>query len=200
MLFYVYISCMSPYEALQAASYERYSCCFFIGWLLLLAGCGMLLPPPRWRQAWAAVLAMVSVWGMTRLPDVVSLPYEDWRDRQIALAAQVQQAAGEDTVWILSAEPDTALQNMWYYQYELAPARSLVGYQAYLQQSTDIFSVLDSQHPGYLLLFGADDQFVSQYGSLADDGLAAARQDPAALYRLTRIGDGWKLQKIALAF
>ena len=75
-----------------------------------------------------------------------------------------------------------------------------MGYQAYLQQSTDIFSVLDSQHPGYLLLFGADDQFVSQYGSLADDGLAAARQDPAALYRLTRTGDGWKLQKIALAF
>ena len=41
---------------------------------------------------------------------------------------------------------------------------------------------------------------VSQYGALADDGLAAARQDPAALYRLTRTGDGWSLQKIALAF
>ena len=200
VLFYVYISCMSPYEALQAASYERYSCCFFIGWLLLLAGCGILLLPPRWRQAWAAALAVVSIWGMTLLPDVVSLPYEDWRDRQIGLAAQVRQAAGEDTVWILSAEPDTAIQNMWYYQYELAPTRSLVGYQAYLQQSTDVFSVLDSQQPGYLLLFGADDQFVSQYGALADDGLAAARQDPAALYRLTRTGDGWSLQKIALAF
>ena len=137
---------------------------------------------------------------MTLLPDVVSLPYEDWRDRQIGLAAQVRQAAGEDTVWILSAEPDTAIQNMWYYQYELAPTRSLVGYQAYLQQGTDVFSVLDSQQPGYLLLFGADDQFVSQYGALADDGLAAARQDPAALYRLTRTGDGWSLQKIALAF
>ena len=51
VLFYVYICGMSPYEALEMASWERYFCCFFLGWFSVLrpTACrewlGMRCPP-----------------------------------------------------------------------------------------------------------------------------------------------------------
>ena len=42
VLFYVYICGMSPYEALEMASWERYFCCFFLGWFSVLEGEALL--------------------------------------------------------------------------------------------------------------------------------------------------------------
>ena len=208
-LFYVYIGGMSPYEAMRAASYERYACCFFIGWLAVLAGALLCACPPLPRAAAAVMLAAAGGCGLLRLPDAVSLPYETWRDEQIAVAAEISDALSQDsggaafadsTVWVLSADEEAAYRNMWYYQYELAPAP--VANEAQCgQDGVDLGYNIDEHSIRYLALFGADDSFAERYGALADDGLTAARQQPAALYRVERTADGGiSLTKMALAF
>lgn len=199
-LFYIYVSCMSPYEALNAASFERYAACFFIAWLMALAGGTLVLLEGRWQQATAAALALVGLWGVTRLPDLVSPTYDGWRDEELRISASVQQAVGDGSLWILSADEETAYQNMWYYQYELAPVPVLIRDGSYLQNDTDVLFDLDTRRPRYLLLIGVTEEFVAAYQSLADDGLAAAQQNPGALYEAVQTDSGWVLQNIPLAF
>lgn len=199
VLFYVYIGGMSPYEAMRAASYERYACCFFIGWLTVLAGGLLTLLPQRWRQWAAAGLAALGLWGMAKLPGSAVLPREDWRSVQQAVAAAVQPIAGDGPVWVLSADEGAAYQNMWYYQYELSPTR-VTNETSCGQQGVDLGYNIAQHAPRYLLLFGASPEFVETYAGWADDGLAGAAQAPAALYEILPDGSGWRLEKIALAF
>ena len=136
VLFYVYICGMSPYEALEMASWERYFCCFFLGWFSVLEGEALLagfaaahrLP----RMAGHAVPAIVpcllvcsTLWGIWQAGGAASLfclPKADWRTEQQQIAADMltrMDGAQNGSIWLLSADDSMAVQSMWYYQYEL---------------------------------------------------------------------------------
>ena len=188
VLFYVYIGGMSPYEAMRVASYERYACCFFIDWFgVLLVGLFQLLEGSgALRLASAAVaggVALAGLWGFSAGLDAFSLPYESWRDTQIANAAAIRAVIPRDAgaVWVLSADEELAYQNMWYYKYELSPL--LVAIEAQSGQAgVDLgYNIIEHQVE-YLVLFGASEDFRAQYAAAFSDNLAAAGGDTPAVY------------------
>lgn len=191
VLFYVYIGGMSPYEAMKVASYERYACCFFIGWFaVLLTELFRLLDGPGLLQTGSAVLAgavaLAGLWGFSAGLDAFSLPYEDWRDAQLANAAAIRSAIPEDAgaVWILSADEDLAYQNMWYYQYELSPLLVAIEAQSG-QDGVDLGYNIAEHQVEYLVLFGASEDFRTRYAAAFSDSLAAAAGDTPAVYQVT---------------
>ena len=210
VLFYVYIGGMSPYEAMKAASYERYACCWFIGWFGALAAVALalapMLPRPRWQTALSlGVAALLAANGLlplfqTGLADSFSLPPEGWRDEELATADALRAALGgtDANIWLLSADADLAYQNMWYYHYELYPLRVDIE-TASSEEGVDLGYNLAEHSIGYLVLFGATDAFAAQYGSWFADGLAAARQSGGApaVYAAAAGADGaWRLSPV----
>ena len=183
VLFYVYIGGMSAFEAMRVASYERYACCFLIGWFAVLLGVLFRLPSARpaarplaaGGAALAGALALCSVGSVATGQLTLTLPPEPWRDAQIKNAAAITAAIGvgpEDAgaIWLLSADADTAYQNMWYYQYELAPYLVAIETQS-AQADVDLAYNISEHDVQYLVLFGVTDDFVARYFSWADDGL-----------------------------
>ena len=194
VLFYVYLCGMSAFEAMKVASYERYACCFFIGWFAVLA-CGLLsladAPNPRlhWlRPGVAAGLAVLGACGFAKGSDAFSLPHEAWRENQIATAAAITGAIGKDaaelgSVWILSADEETAYQNMWYYQYELSPYNVAIEAQSG-QAGVDLGYNIAEHDVQFLVLFGATQDFTTRYAAQFGDGLAAAQGGAVAVYEV----------------
>ncbi|MDD4850161.1 MAG: hypothetical protein PHO10_05615 [Gemmiger sp.] len=208
VLFYVYMGGMSPYEALQVASYARYACCFFIAWFGALAGAGFalcsLLPRPGARVggtlALAGVLAVNGVLPLAAAPlaDAYALPYENWRDAQIATAGAIRQAVNDPdaALWLLSADADTAYQTMWYYQYELYPDNTCIEVPS-SQDGVDLGYNFEEHGIQYLVLFGVTDDFATQYAPWATDGFAAARAASPAVYAVTKAdGGNWVLAPV----
>ena len=187
VLFYVYICGMSPYEALEMASWERYFCCFFLGWFSVLEGEALLagfaaahrLP----RMAGHAVPAIVpcllvcsTLWGIWQAGGAASLfclPKADWRTEQQQIAADMltrMDGAQNGSIWLLSADDSMAVQNMWYYQYELYPAVTAVEAQS-SETDVDLGYNIGEHDVTWLVLFGVTDDFTARYADLADDGL-----------------------------
>ncbi len=121
VLFYVYICGMSPYEALEMASWERYFCCFFLGWFSVLEGeapagrvcCG----PPSAANGRACGARHCSLpaglqhalghlaSGRCCIP--LCLPKADWRTEQQQIAADMltrMDGAQNGSIWLLSAD------------------------------------------------------------------------------------------------
>lgn len=204
VLFYVYICGMSAYEALRMASWDRYFCCFFIGWFVILAGEALLLgsrlPVERAARAGAllpaGLLACVGLWGLLGVPDCLVLPTAQWRAEGRQNAAVIRdKTAGRDegqTIWLLSADGETAVETMWYYQYELYPALTAVEASP-VQGDADLEPTAGEHRVGYLVLFGLDDGFARRTAALADDGLAAASSGRPAVYEVQRQADGIRL-------
>ena len=202
VLFYVYICGMSQYEAQRLASFERYILCFFIGWLatvLCLAwALWQHLPAAPLRAALPALqaggLAAASLCGFVLGVQAFVSPVPNWRIRQQQTAAAVQallpaDAAGTPLL-TLSADPDNALKQMYYYRYELYPGTNAV----MLPDAQQVLApeLLPAQMPCTLLLFGLDPDFAARYASYADDGLAAAHR-MWALYRVDGTADAPRL-------
>ena len=203
MLFYVYICGMSPYEALEMASWERYFCCFFLGWFSVLEGEALLagfaaahrLP----RVAGHAVPAIVpcllvcsTLWGIRQAGGAASLfclPKADWRAEQQQIAADMltrMDGAQNGSIWLLSADDSMAVQNMWYYQYELYPAVTAVEAQS-SETDVDLGYNIGEHDVTWLVLFGVTDDFTARYADLADDGLRSAQSTAPALYAVTNV-------------
>ncbi len=198
VLFYVYICGMSPYEADRLASFERYILCFFIGWLAALLCLAWALwqelPAAPLRMALPAVqggaLAAASLCGFAVGVQAFLSPAPVWRVRQQRTAADVQElladAEADLPLLILSADPDDALQRMYYYRYEFYPRTDAL----YLPDPRQALApdLLPAYTPCTLLLFGLDPDFAARYAPAADDGLAAAR-GLCALYRVDGADD-----------
>ena len=203
VLFYVYICGMSPYEALEMASWERYFCCFFLGWFSVLEGEALLagfaaarrLP----RMAGHAVPAIVpcllvcsTLWGIWQAGDAASLfclPKAHWRTEQQQIAADLltrMDGAQDGSIWLLSADDSMAVQNMWYYQYELYPAVTAVEAQS-SETDVDLGYNIGEHDVTWLVLFGVTDDFTARYADLADDGLRSAQSTAPALYAVTNV-------------
>ena len=203
VLFYVYICGMSPYEALEMASWERYFCCFFLGWFSVLEGEALLagfaaahrLP----RMAGHAVPAIVpcllvcsTLWGIWQAVGAASLfclPKADWRTEQQQIAADMltrMDGAQNGSIWLLSADDSMAVQNMWYYQYELYPAVTAVEAQS-SETDVDLGYNIGEHDVTWLVLFGVTDDFTARYADLADDGLRSAQSTAPALYAVTNV-------------
>lgn len=203
VLFYVYICGMSPYEALEMASWERYFCCFFLGWFSVLEGEALLagfaaahhLP----RMAGHAVPAIVpcllvcsTLWGIWQAGGAASrfcLPKADWRTEQQQIAADMltrMNGAQNGSIWLLSADDSMAVQNMWYYQYELYPAVTAVEAQS-SETDVDLGYNIGEHDVTWLVLFGVTDDFTARYADLADDGLRSAQSTAPALYAVTNV-------------
>ena len=203
VLFYVYICGMSPYEALEMASWERYFCCFFLGWISVLEGEALLagfaaahrLP----RMAGHAVPAIVpcllvcsTLWGIWQAGGAASLfclPRADWRTEQQQIAADMltrMDGAQNGSIWLLSADDSMAVQNMWYYQYELYPAVTAVEAQS-SETDVDLGYNIGEHDVTWLVLFGVTDDFTARYADLADDGLRSAQSTAPALYAVTNV-------------
>ena len=203
VLFYVYICGMSPYEALEMASWERYFCCFFLGWFSVLEGEALLagfaaahrLP----RMAGHAVPAIVpcllvcsTLWGIWQAGGAASLfclPKADWRTEQQQIAADMltrMDGAQNGSIWLLSADDSMAVQNMWYYQYELYPAVTAVEAQS-SETDVDLGYNIGEHDVTWLVLFGVTDDFTARYADLADDGLRSAQSTAPALYAVTNV-------------
>ena len=125
VLFYVYICGMSPYEALEMASWERYFCCFFLGWFSVLEGeallAGFAVAHRLPRMAGHAVPAIVpcllvcsTLWGIWQTGGAASLfclPKADWRTEQQQIAADMltrMDGAQNGSIWLLSADDSMA--------------------------------------------------------------------------------------------
>ena len=200
VLFYVYIGGMSPYEAMRVASYERYACCFFIGWFALLLAAAFaltaFLPKRRIAVSGALVLsgllAVHGVYvGVTAGSTAYALPHEAWRDTQIAAADTLHAAIPDPTapIWLLSADEDNAYQNMWYYQYELYPDNVCIEIPSG-QADVDLGYNFDEHHIQSLVLFGVTDDFAARYAAWFTDGLAAARTGAPAVYTVAKTDGG----------
>lgn len=208
VLFYVYICGMSPYEAMQMASWQRYFCCFFIGWFGVLAGEALFigfaaasrLPHPAGRVLSAIVPCLLvlssfcGIWQAGSVSALFCLPDAEWRTAQQQTAADLltrMDGAQDGAVWVLSADNDTAVQNMWYFQYELYPAVTAVEAQSN-ENDVDLGYNIDEHNVRWIVLFGVSDDFISRYSALADDQLASAQGSIPALYAVTsRDGSLW---------
>lgn len=203
VLFYVYICGMSSYEALSMASWGRYFCCFFIGWFGVLAGEALLagfsaarrLPRTAGRVVPAIVpclLVFSALWGVWQAGGVTSLfclPEADWRAEQQQTAADLlarMDGAQDGRIWLLSADDATAVQNMWYYQYELYPAITAVQAQS-SETDVELGYNIAEHDVTWLVLFGVTDDFAARYADLADDALHSAQGTAPALYAVTNV-------------
>ena len=203
VLFYVYICGMSSYEALSMASWGRYFCCFFIGWFGVLAGEALLagfsaarrLPRTAGRVVPAIVpclLVFSALWGVWQAGGVTSLfclPEADWRAEQQQTAADLlarMDGAQDGRIWLLSADDATAVQNMWYYQYELYPAITAVQAQS-SETDVELGYNIAEHDVTWLVLFGVTDDFAARYADLADDALRSAQGTAPALYAVTNV-------------
>lgn len=202
VLFYVYICGMSPFEAESMASFERYTLCFFIGWLAVLLCTAWTLwpalPAAPLRKALPALqagaLAAASLGGLALGLDVFVQPVPVWRLRQQETAAAVQAMLPDEAeklpLFILSADSEQALRRMYYYRYELYPQAEAVLLDDAAQAA--FAGALPEQRPCCLLLFGQDAGFAAACAPLASDRLAAAR-GLCALYRLDGSGGDARL-------
>jgi hypothetical protein len=182
VLFYVYIGGMSAYEALRMASYERYACCFFIGWFAVLFAAlfslsrslphraGVLLSTVLCTAFAAVSLLSAASQGLSSFV----LPKEDWRDTQIQQAAALHSIIDDPSaaVWLLSADADTAYQNLWYYHYELYPDNICIEIPS-SEEDVDLDYNIGGHSIRYLVLFGATDAFRTQYAARFSDALAS---------------------------
>ena len=185
------------------ASWERYFCCFFLGWFSVLEGEALLagfaaahrLP----RMAGHAVPAIVpcllvcsTLWGIWQAGGAASLfclPKADWRTEQQQIAADMltrMDGAQNGSIWLLSADDSMAVQNMWYYQYELYPAVTAVEAQS-SETDVDLGYNIGEHDVTWLVLFGVTDDFTARYADLADDGLRIAQSTAPALYAVTNV-------------
>lgn len=209
VLFYVYICGMSPYEALEMASWQRYFCCFFIGWFVVLAGEALLLGfalaaggTQAVRRGCAAavpcLLAGASLFGYRQAGGFCALfclPQAGWRAEQQQTAAALldkMDGAPDGSIWVLSADGESAVQNMWYYQYEFYPAVTAVEAQS-AQAEVELGYNVSEHNVRYLVLFGVTDDFSARYAALADDALSCARSSTPALYAVTETDGALRL-------
>lgn len=202
VLFYVYICGMSAEEASRMASWDRYFCCFFIGWFAALAGelllaAGLLADTGfALRRISCLPACLLAVAGLVSLRggpvDALTLPAASWRAAQRATAQSILEKTSDGPLWLLTADQEIAVQNRWYYQYELYPALVAVETPA-VQAEADLFYNVSEHQIRYLVLFGLDDRFVDNYAALADDGLAAARGSEPAVYAVTGEGETLRL-------
>lgn len=212
VLFYVYICGMSPYEAMQMASWQRYFCCFFIGWFGVLAGEALFISfaaASRCSRPVGTIISAVipclllfssfcGIWQAGGILPLFCLPDADWRTAQQQTAADLlarMDGAQDGAIWVLSADDATAAQNMWYFQYELYPAVTAVEAQNN-ETDVDLGYNIDEHDVHWIVLFGASDDFISRYAALADDQLAGAQSSIPALYAVTsRDGSLWLTAK-----
>jgi hypothetical protein len=94
--------------------------------------------------------------------------------------------AQNGSIWLLSADDSMAVQNMWYYQYELYPAVTAVEAQS-SETDVDLGYNIGEHDVTWLVLFGVTDDFTARYADLADDGLRSAQSTAPALYAVTNV-------------
>ena len=151
------------------------------------------------RMAGHAVPAIVpcllvcsTLWGIWQAGGAASLfclPKADWRAEQQQIAADMltrMDGAQNGSIWLLSADDSMAVQNMWYYQYELYPAVTAVEAQS-SETDVDLGYNIGEHDVTWLVLFGVTDDFTARYADLADDGLRSAQSTAPALYAVTNV-------------
>ena len=94
--------------------------------------------------------------------------------------------AQDGRIWLLSADDATAVQNMWYYQYELYPAITAVQAQS-SETDVELGYNIAEHDVTWLVLFGVTDDFAARYADLADDALHSAQGTAPALYAVTNV-------------
>jgi hypothetical protein len=138
------------------------------------------------------LLVCSTFWGIWQAGGAASLfclPKADWRTEQQQIAADMltrMDGAQNGSIWLLSADDSMAVQNMWYYQYELYPAVTAVEAQS-SETDVDLGYNIGEHDVTWLVLFGVTDDFTARYADLADDGLRSAQSTAPALYTVTNV-------------
>lgn len=180
----VYEIAMSPSEALNVNSYERYISTFFIAWILLLISEYIRINriPNIHKGISLSVLLCICIMSII-LHDGFRIQVskdDTGRTSMDKIAIECNEFLGKDkNIWYVT---ESALER-YSFRYLLMPsdvnmAVPLLDEETYC----DFTTIAQSNNIDYLLLWQLPDYFIETYGGLFDNTLSRLRYDVAGIY------------------